>query len=382
MYKKLISVIAMCCVTLSIVGCSNGVTKPDVLEKAISMYDAHKYLSGHIILDSDVSINDVENKAQADIQFEDYKNMSRFIGYVSSGDIMSDVDNFIVSTATNNVEFDKASDSYVYAGTKDFKAYFSINELSNVDTYMWNTKTRTISISNVNTEWIDDVLGLSFSDIVGKEWYAFSLSPFGTADMEIGFNADNSIKYITARVINAESDNIKANSVAMTVLFDSFATDDEIYTSNVPINDYILSTEYNYDDLGIVNSTISNAFKLAGSREVRINGVLFTGNILKSDLENQGWVLQGENYVNCLTGAVITVKFEDDVVSEIVTKEPVLVFDNDITVGNTYDEVILAYGEPNMAFRQSRILYKVNEFDTVEFDFENELVSKIIYNRG
>jgi hypothetical protein len=383
MRKKIIGIIVMCCMALSLVACDGSETRSDALTQAMDMYDAHRYLSGHIILDSDVSINGVENKASADIQFEDYKNMSRFIGSVSSGDITADIDNFVVSTATNNIEFDKSNDSYVYAGAKDFEVYFAMNELSNADAYVWDTKKRTISIDNVNTEWIDDILGLSFSDIVGKEWRSFSLSVFDTADMEIAFNADNSIKYITACVKNAESDNIKANSVVMTVLFDSFATDDEIDTSNVPINDYILSTEYDYDDLGIVNSTISDAFKLAGKREIRINGVLFTGNISKSDLENQGWISQGDNYVNRLTNAVITVGCDDnDVVNSITTSDSVLVFDDDITVGSTYNDIVSAYGEPNMAFKHSRILYKINEFDTVEFDFKNEIVSKIIYSRG
>lgn len=383
MRKKIIGIIAMCCTALSLVACNSDETGSDALAQAMDMYDAHRYLSGHIILDSDVSINGVENKASADIQFEDYKNMSRFIGSVSSGDITADIDDFVVSTATNNIEFDKSNDSYIYTGAKDFKVYFAMNELSNADVYTWNAKKRTISIDNVNTEWIDDILGLSFSDIVGKEWYSFSLSAFDTADMEIAFNADNSIKYITAGVKNAESDNIKANSVVMTVLFDSFATDDEIDTSNVLINDYILSTEYDYDDLGIVNSAISDAFKLAGKREIRINGVLFTGNISKSDLENQGWISQGDNYVNRLTNAVITIGYNDnDVVNSITTSDSVLVFDDDITVGTTYNDIISAYGEPNMAFKHSRILYKINEFDTVEFDFKNEIVSKIIYSRG
>lgn len=383
MRKKIIGIIAMCCTVLSLVACDSGETRSDALTQAMDMYATHRYLSGHIILDSDVSINGVENKASADIQFEDYKNMSRFIGSVSSGDITADIDNFVVSTATNNIEFDKSNDSYVYAGAKDFEVYFAMNELSNADAYVWDTKKRTISIDNVNTEWMDDILGLSFSDIVGKEWRSFSLSVFDTADMEIAFNADNSIKYITACVKNAESDNIKANSVVMTVLFDSFATDDEIDTSNVPINDYILSTEYDYDDLGIANSTISDAFKLAGKREIRINGVLFTGNISKSDLENQGWISQGDNYVNRLTNAVITVGCDDnDVVNSITTSDSVLVFDDDIMVGSTYNDIVSAYGEPNMSFKHSRILYKINEFDTVEFDFKNEIVSKIIYSRG
>lgn len=382
MRKKIIGVIAVCCATLSIIGCSSNQTRTDALEQAMNMYTAHRYLSGHIILDSDVLINGIENKASADIQFEDYKNMSKFMGSVSSGDITSDIDNFVISTATNNIEFDRLSGAYTYAGTKDFKVYFAMNELSKADAYVWNEKSRMMSIDNVNIKWVDDVLGLSFSDIIGKEWYAFSLSPFDTADMEIAFNADNSIKYITIRVVNVELDNIKANSVTMTVLFDSFATDDEIDVSNVPIDDYVLSTEYDYDDLGIVNSTISDAFKLAGKREIRINGVLFTGSISKSDLENQGWILQGDNYVNRLTNAVITVKCDDDIVSSITTSDSVLVFDGDITVGSSYDDVISAYGEPNMAFKHTRILYKVNEFDTVEFDFKNEIVSKIIYSRG